>query len=107
MRSTRVNITFHPSALVAGFLVTLAACGGPVGIAPAAPAPTAPAATAPPPPLPAEQVALDVFVDGVPVGHESWAVTRPADGSTGIAFDATLDERGAILKGIGRPRARP
>jgi fermentation-respiration switch protein FrsA (DUF1100 family) len=75
-------------------------CGGPVG-----PPPTAPAATAsapvPPPPAPSEHVALEVYLDGAPIGHESWAVTKEPDGSTEVAFDALLEEKGTKLTGSG------
>jgi dienelactone hydrolase len=46
-------------------------------------------------------VALDVFVDGVPAGHESWAITRQLDGTVDISFDALLEEKGAKLSGTG------
>ncbi len=106
VRTTHVNIT-QPSALLRGLasLVVLAGavarCGGPVGPPPAAPAPTAVAKPEPPPPPPAEHVALDVFVDGVLAGHEAWAVTRQADGTTDISFDAALEDKGAKLTGTG------
>jgi pimeloyl-ACP methyl ester carboxylesterase len=70
-------------------------------MAPAAPAPSPAVSATPPPSLPAERVTLDVFLDSLPVGRESWAITRPADGSTEIAFEASLDEHGTVLKGNG------
>jgi fermentation-respiration switch protein FrsA (DUF1100 family) len=86
--------------LLLASLFALAHCGGPLG-PPANPAPVASASSAPPPPPPAERVALDVFVDGHPAGHESWAVTKELDGTTEVAFDATLEDKGQKLVGSG------
>lgn len=99
MATTHVDLT-HPVALsLAALLATLPACGGPVGPPPTTPVPVASAA--PPPPPPAEHVSLDVFIDGSPAGSESWALTKEADGTTEIAFDATLEEKGTKVKGSG------
>jgi pimeloyl-ACP methyl ester carboxylesterase len=35
------------------------------------------------------------------VGNESWAVSRELDGTTEIAFDAVIEEKGSKLKGSG------
>ena len=44
---------------------------------------------------------LDVFVDGVPSGHEAWDVTKNVDGTIDIAFEAVLEDKGAKLSGSG------
>ncbi len=104
MRTTRVDITqAFASSLAAPVLLALAAvrCGGPVGPDPVAPVPPVASAPSAPPPPPADQVAFDVLVDGAPAGRESWAVTRQLDGTTDIAFDAVLEEKGVKITGKG------
>jgi alpha-beta hydrolase superfamily lysophospholipase len=73
-------------------------CGAPPGSA--APPATQPPPTAPPLP-PADHVALDIYVDGVPAGHESWDVTKIGDGTTDIAFQAVMEDKGAKISGSG------
>jgi dienelactone hydrolase len=46
-------------------------------------------------------VAFDLYLDGVTVGRETWGVTHPDGGGVDIAFDASLEERGAKLQGSG------
>jgi dienelactone hydrolase len=83
-------------------LAVVVGCGGPLGAPPAAPNPGPSASAAPPPPAAApEHVALDVFVDGVPSGRETWDLTKNADGTTEVAFDALLEDKGARLTGSG------
>jgi pimeloyl-ACP methyl ester carboxylesterase len=98
VRATHVDFTRRFSPVLATLLAALPACGGAIDAPAVAPAPTA--AVAPPPP-PAEHIALDVFLDGAPAGNESWSVTKERDGTTDIAFDAALEEKGAKLKGTG------
>lgn len=100
MHPTYVNTTQLPSAVLVGLALALPGCGGPVGAPPVVPAPS-PSASAAPSLPPAEHIALDVFKDGVQVGTEAWAVTRQTDGTTDIAFDAILEEKGVHLKGSG------
>jgi pimeloyl-ACP methyl ester carboxylesterase len=92
-------------AALCPLLASLVHCGGAVGDAAPPPAPALP--PVPPPAAPADHVALDVYVDGTPVGEESWAITALPDGSTSIAFDATLDEKGAKLTGTGTLAVAP
>jgi len=99
VRSTHVVSTLSLPLLAAVLATSLSGCGGPVGVPPTAPPPVASAA--PPPAPPADHVALDVFIDGAPAGNESWAVTRLPDGTTDIAFDGVLTEKGTKVKGSG------
>ena len=42
-----------------------------------------------------------MFIDGAPAGNETWAVTKEPDGTTEIAFDAVLEQKGTKVKGSG------
>ena len=101
MRSHRVPNGRRHFVLLLALVGTLTHCGGPVGPPVTAPAPPSASASAAAPAVPAEHVAFDVFLDGNPAGHETWAITRDSSGATEIAFDAVLDEKGARLSGSG------
>ena len=62
--------------------------------------PSPPPVSAPPAP-PAEHVLLQLFLDGELAGHETWAISRPADGTTQIDFESSIEEKGNKLRGTG------